>query len=117
MGSRLLSGRKSHAVRAHVVPNVLSRRRRFRRAPCGPSLMELSPLDAFFDMSPARLLETEEFLGLARVRPMAVDFVEDRKGFQIKADIPGVTKQDIKVDVDHNLLTISAKHSSQTSAN
>jgi HSP20 family molecular chaperone IbpA len=39
--------------------------------------------------------------------------VQDRDGFQIKADIPGVAKSDIKLDVDHNVITISAKRSSQ----
>jgi HSP20 family molecular chaperone IbpA len=39
--------------------------------------------------------------------------LQDREGFQIKADIPGVAKKDIKLDVDHNVITISAKRSSQ----
>ena len=72
------AARRPQVVRASVVPNGLSRRHRYRGNPCGPSLMALSPLDAFFDLSPSQLLETEEFMGLERARPMAVDFVEVR---------------------------------------
>jgi HSP20 family molecular chaperone IbpA len=43
-----------------------------------------------------------------------VHVVQDKQGFQIKADIPGVAKEDIRLDVDHNVVTISAKRSSQT---
>lgn len=79
--------------------------------------MSLSPFDSLFDLTPSRLLlETEDFMGLERARVMAVDFVEDREGFQIKADIPGVEKKDIKLDMDHNVLTISAKRSSGTAS-
>lgn len=79
--SRQSAGRKPQvAARAHVVPNAHSRRHKtaFRRGLCGPSLMALSPLDAFFDLSPSQLLETEEFAGLERARGMPVDFVEVR---------------------------------------
>lgn len=72
------AARRPQVVRASVIPNGLSRRHRYRGNPCGPSLMALSPLDAFFDLSPSQLLETEEFMGLERARPMAVDFVEVR---------------------------------------
>jgi HSP20 family molecular chaperone IbpA len=43
-----------------------------------------------------------------------VHLLQDKDGFQIKADIPGVAKKDIKLHVDHNVITISAKRSSQT---
>lgn len=42
--------------------------------------------------------------------------MQDSQGFQIKADIPGLSKKDIKLDVDHNVVTISAKRSSETRA-
>lgn len=42
--------------------------------------------------------------------------MQDSQGFQIKADIPGVAKSDIKLDVDHNVVTISAKRSNQSSS-
>ena len=62
-------------TRAAVVPQAHGRR---HRSPLGPSLMALSPLQSFFDLSPSQLLETEEFTGLERARGMAVDFVEVR---------------------------------------
>ena len=76
--SRNLStnGRRPQLSRAAVVPQAHGRRHRFRRSACGPSLMALSRLDAFFDLSPSHLLETEEFTGLERTRGTAVDFIE-----------------------------------------
>ena len=58
--------------------------------------MALSPLDAFFDLSPSHLLETEEFHGLERARGMAVDFIEVRypwpRSTQRLASIPRDTQ-------------------------
>ena len=71
-------GHRPQLSRAAVVPQAHARRHRFRKSLCGPSLMALSPLDGFFDLSPSHLLETEDFAGLERARVMAVDFVEVR---------------------------------------
>jgi len=40
---------------------------------------------------------------------MKIDVKEDDKSFTVKADIPGVKKEDIKVDVDGDLVTVSAE--------
>lgn len=40
---------------------------------------------------------------------MRLDLSEDDQHFWVKAEIPGVTKDDIKVSVDGNLVTISAE--------
>merc|ERR1719469_1748769 len=39
---------------------------------------------------------------------MPLDVVENKDNFCVKANVPGVTKQDITVSVDNNVLTISA---------
>lgn len=40
---------------------------------------------------------------------MRLDVTEDDKAFCVKADIPGVKKEDIKVSVDGNLVSITAE--------
>lgn len=70
---------------------------------------ELARLDPFND---------EFFKGFA-LRPvygsaesapqMRLDVTEDDKAYTVKADIPGVSKDDIKVSVDGNQVSISAE--------
>lgn len=40
---------------------------------------------------------------------MRLDVTEDDKAYTVKAEIPGVSKDDIKVSVDGNLVSISAE--------
>jgi HSP20 family protein len=40
---------------------------------------------------------------------MKIDVKEDDKAFTIRAEIPGVKKDDIKVDIDRNLVSVSAE--------
>jgi HSP20 family protein len=39
---------------------------------------------------------------------MKIDVTEDDKGFTVKADIPGVKKEDIQVDVDEDRISLRA---------
>lgn len=41
---------------------------------------------------------------------LAVDIRENDKAFTLKADFPGLKKEDIKVSIDNNVLTLSAEH-------
>jgi HSP20 family protein len=41
---------------------------------------------------------------------LAVDIKETDKGFNLKADFPGLKKEEISVTVDNNVLTLSAEH-------
>jgi HSP20 family protein len=43
-----------------------------------------------------------------------VDIVEDKDSYIVKAEIPGMKKEDIKVTVRDNILTISGERSSET---
>lgn len=45
----------------------------------------------------------------------AVNFKETEDGFEIEMAVPGLKKEDFKIDLDHNLLTISAEDKSETS--
>jgi HSP20 family protein len=44
---------------------------------------------------------------------MKIDVKEDEKSFTVKADIPGVKKEDIKIDVDGDTVTVSAETKSE----
>lgn len=46
---------------------------------------------------------------MAMVPEMRLDVSEDAKCYRIKADIPGVSKQDIEIKVDGHLVSISAE--------
>ena len=41
---------------------------------------------------------------------LAVDIEENDKGYLLKADFPGLKKEEINVTVDNNVLTLSAEH-------
>ena len=44
---------------------------------------------------------------------LAVDIRENDKSFTLKADFPGLKKEEIKVSVDNNVLTLSAEHNEE----
>ena len=44
----------------------------------------------------------------------AVDIQETEEGFVLKADLPGVSKEDIEVKIENDVLTLSGKRSSAT---
>jgi HSP20 family protein len=43
------------------------------------------------------------------ISPIKVDITENDKAYTIRAEIPGVKKEDVKVQVDGNLVSISAE--------
>ena len=45
----------------------------------------------------------------------AVNIKETDNGFDVEMAVPGMKKEDFKVDLDHNLLTISAEEKSEKS--
>lgn len=47
--------------------------------------------------------------GIAAMPRFRMDVAEDDKNFLVKADIPGVSKDDIKVEIDGNQVTLSAE--------
>lgn len=47
--------------------------------------------------------------GIAAMPRFRMDVAEDDKNFLVKADIPGVSKDDIKVEIDGNQVTLSVE--------
>ena len=66
-----------------------------------PSVFDdfFSPMDEFFDRG---------FLGRTFTLP-AVNIVENTEEFKLSLAVPGMKKSDFKIDIDGNLITISAE--------
>jgi HSP20 family protein len=66
-----------------------------------------------FGESPFRLSEEgTESLALPEWVPM-VDITETEKEYVVKADLPGVTKEEVKVTVENGLLSLSGERKSE----
>jgi HSP20 family protein len=66
-------------------------------------------LARFFGLSPARAGHGDkEAMTLTEWAP-SVDIVEDDKEWLVKADLPEVKKEDVKVTVEHGVLTITGE--------
>jgi HSP20 family protein len=66
-------------------------------------------LARFFGLSPARLTNGEkEAMSVTEWAP-SVDIIEDDKEWLVKADLPEVKKEDVKVTVENGVLTITGE--------
>ncbi|MDY7578661.1 Hsp20/alpha crystallin family protein [Herbaspirillum sp. RTI4] len=57
-------------------------------------------------LSPASMDTSNE--GLDRLQ-LKLDVSEDAENYSVRADLPGVKKEDIRIDIDGNQITISAE--------
>ncbi len=81
---------------------------------CAPANVKVS--HPFFANSPFAALFNDEFFGgtdAAGFMP-AVNVTEDEKKFELEVAAPGFTKEQFKVKLQNNLLTISAETKSET---
>ncbi len=77
-----------------------------------PFFGNISRFDPFFNLDDwfngfgmPRPISTD----LETLSPIKIDMTETDKAYTIRAEIPGVKKEDIKVQVDGNLVSISAE--------
>jgi HSP20 family protein len=71
----------------------------------------------FFGRAPVRAANgKEEALTVAEWAPL-VDIIEDDKQYLIKAELPQVTKADVKVTVQDDVLTITGERTFEKEAN
>lgn len=77
---------------------------------------ELTRLDPFgdFDNLFKGFVMRPVFQGMAASPQMKLDVSEDDKAYTIKAEIPGVNKEDIHISVDGNVVSISAEVKKET---
>ena len=66
-----------------------------------------SPLGRFFDLPD---------IGLGEQGSFPIDIEEFNDNYKICADLPGYSKEDIGIDLEDNLLTISTSRSSESAA-
>jgi HSP20 family protein len=88
------------------------------------NLTRFDPLTEFARLDPFRTFDELFYMPRlpAAYRPVAMpaefsikmDLSEDAKAFYVKADIPGVKKEDIKVSIEGNQVSISAEVSKTT---
>jgi HSP20 family protein len=82
-----------------------------RRMTMSHSMTRFDPVACMLRADPFRTFD-DFFADLApRVR---IDVTESGDGYRVKADLPGVKKEDIKVNIDGNQVSISADTSSQS---
>ena len=72
------------------------------RSPLGALLRDLMQWDPFAELSTPALRAEGMFAPAFEVK-------ENREGYQIKADLPGVREEDIQINVSGNRLTVSGK--------
>jgi HSP20 family protein len=74
-------------------------------------LSEIVRFDPFLDMTD--LFPASRLRSLFREMPaepeIRMDVSEDDKAYYVKADIPGVSKEDIHVDIDGNRVSVTAE--------
>lgn len=68
-------------------------------------LFDMDPLESNF----RNLLRPWRFEGAERAPQIKIDLSEHDDSYMVKADIPGVRKEDIDVRIDRNQVTISAE--------
>lgn len=65
-------------------------------------------LNSLFNLSPSRLSNGKEAMTVAEWSPL-VDITEDDKEYLIKAELPEVRKEDVKVTVENGVLSITGQ--------
>lgn len=77
---------------------------------------ELARIDPFsdFDNLFKGFMVRPVFQGTAAAPQMKLDVSEDDKAYTVKAEIPGVRKEDIHISVDGKLVSISAEVKKET---
>ena len=73
------------------------------------NITRYNPFEDFFsDFGKGFFVKPLAFPGESELK-MKIDVTEDEKAFAVKADIPGVKKEDIQVEVDDDLVSIRAE--------
>ncbi|MDP3511835.1 MAG: Hsp20/alpha crystallin family protein [Sulfuritalea sp.] len=77
---------------------------------------EMTRLDPFGDLDNLfkGFMVRPVFQGASAAPQMKLDVTEDDKAYTVKAEIPGVRKEDIHISVDGNLVSISAEVKKET---
>ena len=69
----------------------------------------LTRLDRFEDLMPEFFRRISRPLAIAEPGDIRLDVTENDKDYQVRAEIPGAKKEDMRVHVDGNFVSISAE--------
>ncbi len=72
-------------------------------------------INRLFEDAFPRTTESDEDMSACAWRPL-VDIFETQEGLVIKVDLPGVTKEDVSVEVKDNILTIQGQRLEESQA-
>lgn len=75
---------------------------------------DLARFDPLRDLESALRLPRGFWRNLPEVPEIRMDVSEDDKAYRVKAEIPGVKKDDIKISIDRNQVSISAEVKKET---
>ena len=75
---------------------------------------ELVRYDPFRDFQPMVRFPRFVSRNMPEAPEIRMDVIEDEKGYRVKAEIPGVKKEDIKVSIEGNQVSISAEMKKET---
>jgi HSP20 family protein len=78
-------------------------------------MFELTPFmrrQSILNYDPFRELENigRDFFGNGEYMRFRTDIKDTGKAYELEAELPGFTKEDIKIDVEGDYLTVSAEH-------
>ena len=65
--------------------------------------------DPFDDLFRGFFVRPVEFGGQAELPPVKIDVTEEVEGYRVHADLPGIRKEDIHVNIDGSIVSISAE--------
>merc|ERR1711939_57982 len=98
-------------------PSTRFRRLRSPMALSFPGSSPASLLDSmmgdFFAPSMHPMMGALSVPSMPSVQMIKVDVSEDDKTYTVSADLPGITKDELKVEVDHDVLCLSVDHSEE----
>jgi len=80
-----------------------------KRSPLFDSIVRSDPFSNLDDWFNSFWMRRPISTDLETLSPIKIDMTETDKAYTIRAEIPGVKKEDIKVNVDGNLVSISAE--------
>jgi HSP20 family protein len=70
---------------------------------------DLARFDPFPEFESMLRVPRSVWRKLPEAPDIKMDVTEDEKGYKVKAEIPGVRKEDIKVSIEGNQVSISAE--------
>jgi HSP20 family protein len=71
--------------------------------------MNALTLDRFEDFMPEFFRRFSRPLAVAEAGDIRVDITENDKDYQVRAEIPGANKEDMRVHIDGNFVSLSAE--------